>query len=264
MQRKIIEGVTEFDDLVSLFFQNGQRGPESIFQVYGPPMSGKTTLLYKFALNIIESHRNLKENRLPLQVFICTTPGESFWEDKFLNTVSQNGSKSLLQLDYPRVAFIPINHTNDLLNFLTYIRTTHLLKNCRTLIVVDSLAYFWQVLLLTKRTRHEIEWFYFNLLDRLRSLTNTWSLNPSESTVVLLANNCNTYNIRDTYLHEPWMLPSPLGSKTWSNEIDSNIYVELDHHVSSSGTLQKTRDQRLLILKGETVLTCEISLKNPS
>lgn len=263
MQRNIVKYTAEIEALISLFSQGEEGEKGGIFQVYGFPMSGKTSLLQTLVLGMINKNSRLEVHKLPMQIFICTTPGESYWEEKLAQSTSPSDSESLLEASGVSVVFVSINHANDLLNFLTHAKTSFLQENTNIVLVVDSLAYLWQELFLTKRTRNEVEWFYFSLLDRLRDLTRSRSTSQSGRKVILLANNCNCYSSREVFLNNPCTLPSPLGFEGWNSEMDSNIYVELDHGVKLAENLATNQIQRLVILKGDAVVSCELSVKIP-
>lgn len=262
MSINAISKVIDFRVLLSLFDHNNEEEGGHIFQVYGPSMSGKTALLHKIILGLIEKHSKLEGKEKELLMFICTTPGELFWKNAFLENISPQFSEALSQGDHISLNFISINHPNDLLNFFSYVDTAYRHKSSRIVIVVDSLGYLWQELLATKKTRHEMQWFYFTLLESFRTFSIRRCSSASGSSLILLANNCDSQRSRETYLRESYMLPSPLGFQSWSCEMDINIYVELDDSVKESQKSTLNRNQRLVILKGDTAVTLEISTKD--
>lgn len=225
-----------FENIVQLIEQRKTFG--KIYQFFGLPLTGKSTFLARFIFALIRNHI-VNEVKNTYRFYICRTPGENFWHSIFPRWFEKftTESKCLHSQSYCNFSlnFVEVNSSDDLLRSLNSIQNTEQLnpldENIHIIIIVDSLNFIWQELLMLKKSRHGIHWYYLNLIQQLRNLTNRsyCTQHWRRTFTVFFTNGCHGQIQDDSLLKlplHPFTYSPALGIDSLEKEVDYNFYIE--------------------------------------
>lgn len=245
------------ENITELIEQYGSLG--RIYQVFGLPLTGKSTFLAKLVLEIAKKHiQNSQENNI-FRFYICCTPGETLlWQSTLIGYFEGLAAETKRSHPWSTCVFsikvVKINSSDDLLRSLTFIQSTELHSDrANAFIIVDSLNFIWQELLMVKKSKHDIHWYYLNLIHHLRSLTNKTHNNTSSGSrtfTVFFTNGCQGYASDESVLKLPFNYYPALGVDSLEKEVDYNLYVEYVHKKDNNNKKNKIiRHQQVTAIK---------------
>lgn len=258
-------GIPELEQVLSHCHSAAHGGVRSgtLFQICGPSMVGKSFLLQSIVSAICKEYC-INENCpiMHLNVYLCATPGEeALWYNPHLQTWMTKRTE--LSNTFMNVFTVSIQHPNNLIELFAFLESKHeKTERTQSIIFIDSLRFVWHELISTRTSQHQINWFYLNLLCKIRSLLDRDG-STQRFTVVLTNGTSNFKKLHLSVQDGPGdiSLPLPLGGEAWCSGVDTTLFLEPLYTAGSEDGDRIRLHTRATLLEEGRIASCVYPFK---